>query len=80
MAAREIPTMGRLIAFLLGGAAIVFFGAYLLPPGELRSGVLELWEPALDPTLLDGLKDYGAGLVAGLGLLLFATRGGGGGE
>lgn len=72
--------MGRLIAFLVGGAAIVFFGAYLLPAGELRTGVVELWEGPLDPVLLGNLKLYGAGLVAGVGLLLFATRGGGGGE
>jgi hypothetical protein len=72
--------MGRLIAFLVGAAAIMFFGAYLLPEGELRTGVLELWEPHLDPTLLDSLKHYGAGLVAAVGLLLFATRGGHGGE
>lgn len=72
--------MGRLIAFLLGGAAIVFFGSYLLPAGELRSGLLELWEGPLDPTLLENIKTYGGGVVAGLGLLLLATRGGGGGE
>lgn len=70
--------MGRLIAFLLGGAALVFFGVYFLPDGELRSGVLELWEGRLDESLLQNIKDYGAGIVAGLGLLLFATRGGGG--
>ncbi len=72
--------MGRLIAFLVGGAAVVFFGTYLLPDGELRAGVLELWEPHLDAALLDNLKSYGAGLVAAVGLLLFATRGGHGGE
>ena len=72
--------MGRLIAFLLGGAAIVFFGAYLLPAGELRTGLLELWEAPLDETLLQNIKSYGAGIVAGVGLLLFAIRGGGGGE
>lgn len=70
--------MGRLIAFLLGGAAIVFFGAYLLPAGELRNGLTELWERHLDPQLLENLKSYGAGVVAGVGLLLLATRGGGG--
>ncbi len=72
--------MGRLIAFVVGGAAIVFFGAYLLPEGELRSGIVELWESPLDPLLVTRLQVNGAGLVAGLGLLLFATRGGRGGE
>jgi len=72
--------MGRLIAFLVGGAAIVFFGAYLLPEGELRSGVTALWEAPLPADLLSSLKAHGAGVVAGIGLLLFATRGGRGGE
>jgi hypothetical protein len=67
--------MGRLIALLIGGAAIVFFGAYLLPDGELKTGVIDLWAQPLDADLLAGIKTYGAGVVAGVGLLLFATRG-----
>ncbi len=71
--------MGRLIAFLVGGAAIVFFGAYVLPEGELRSGLTELWEGHLDEGLLANIKTYGAGVVAGVGMILLAIRGGGGG-
>lgn len=76
--------MGRLIAFLLGGAAIVFFGAYLLPAGELRSGLLELWQGHVEQWFGEeqrkALLPAAAGLVAGVSLLLFATRGGSGGE
>lgn len=76
--------MGRLIAFLLGGAAIAFFGAYLLPAGELRTGLLELWEPHIEQWLGEEqrklLVPSLAGLIGGVSLLLFATRGGGGGD
>lgn len=69
--------MGRLIAFILGGAAIVFFGAYLLPPGDFRSTVVGLWEGAdfIDEYFLERVRTYGAGVVAGIALLLFAIRG-----
>ena len=76
--------MGRLIAFLLGGAAIVFFGAYLLPAGELRTALLELWQGPLEQWFSEeqrqDLLPAAAGLVSGIALLLFATRGGGGGD
>ncbi|MDA1195415.1 MAG: hypothetical protein O2894_09560 [Planctomycetota bacterium] len=68
--------MGRLIGLLLGGAAIVFFGAYLLPEGELRAGLIQVWEEPLDAELLTNIKTYGAGVLVGVALLLFATRSG----
>jgi hypothetical protein len=67
--------MGRLIAFVLAAAAIVFFGSYMLPESGLRTNVLDVWEKVIPGDLLFNLKLYGGGLVAGVGLLLFAVRG-----
>jgi hypothetical protein len=72
--------MGRLIAFILGGAAIVFYGAYLLPEGDFRNNVVGLWaKPAADhpaiQELLDKILQVGPGVIAGVALILFAIRG-----
>jgi hypothetical protein len=81
--------MGRLIAIILGGAALALF-VPLLVPGPLESvntlweGLLGEWYPRIvGPSLeriVEGEKviirpGAGAGIFAGLALVLLAVRG-----
>jgi len=64
--------MGRLIAILLGGAALALYVPELLPV-ELGA-VKDLWQQLLQawyPRVLNA----GAGIFAGLALVLLAVRG-----
>lgn len=65
--------MGRLIAILLGGAALALYVPLLLP--DQLNAVTELWQKLLTPTWYDRLVAAGAGIFAGLGLVLLAVRG-----
>lgn len=64
--------MGRLIAIILGGAALALYVPVLLP-NEL-SAIHKLWQDALGARF-DAVVDAGAGIFAGLALILLAVRG-----
>ncbi|MFV1959439.1 MAG: hypothetical protein ACC662_08520 [Planctomycetota bacterium] len=64
--------MGRLIAIILGGAALAFFIPLLVPTP--LSAVNDLWRDILQG-FYDPLKEAGGGLFAGLALVLLAVRG-----
>lgn len=65
--------MGRLIAILLGGAALAFFVPVLLE--DQMPKVLELWKQLLPDPWFDRVRTAGPGIFAGLALVLFAVRG-----
>ena len=65
--------MGRLIAILLGGAALAFFVPVLLYK-EL-SDVIELWQKVLPGDWYGRIAGAGGGIFAGLALVLLAVRG-----
>ena len=66
--------MGRLISIVLGGAALAFFVPLLLP--QQLGSVTDLWRnTVLGPTWYDAVRDSGAGIFAGLALVLLAVRG-----
>lgn len=65
--------MGRLIAILLGGAALALFVPLLFP--DALSMVTELWQKLLTPEWYARVQQAGPGIVAGLALVLLAVRG-----
>jgi hypothetical protein len=73
--------MGRLIAIVLGGAALALFVPLLLP--DQLSAVTDLWKDLLGdwygrivgPSGESGGPGAGAGVFAGLALVLLAVRG-----
>ena len=65
--------MGRLIAVILGGAALALYIPALLP-SELAS-VNELWEKLLGTWWHAQAVKCGGGIFAGLALVLLAVRG-----
>jgi hypothetical protein len=64
--------MGRLIAIILGGAALAFYVPVLLP--DLLGQVSGFWKSLITDTWYDRVKEAGAGLLAGAGLVLLAVR------
>lgn len=64
--------MGRLIAIILGGAALAFYVPVLLQT-ELES-VHTLWKDLLG-TRYDAVVASAGGIFAGLALILLAVRG-----
>lgn len=65
--------MGRLIAILLGGAALALYVPLLLP--DQLSAVNELWQKFLTPYWYTRVLQAGPGIFAGLALVLLAVRG-----
>ena len=66
--------MGRLIAFILGGAALALYGPQLFLPQD----TLTNYNQWLKDNLLnwyDPIFKYGPGTFAGLALILVALRG-----
>ena len=68
--------MGRIIAFLVGGAALVHWGALLVLPQETLSDYVKLWTDAgVSQEWFGKITGFGPGVVAGIALLLLAVRG-----
>ena len=65
--------MGRLIAILLGGAALALYVPLLLP--DQLSAVNELWQKLLTADWYARVLQAGPGIFAGLALVLLAVRG-----
>ena len=67
--------MGRLIALILGGAAIAFYGIPFFPPGDAFTDYVNWWQETLGEEWYDKIKNFGPGLIAGVCLVLLAIRG-----
>ena len=65
--------MGRLIAILLGGAALALYVPLLLP--DQLNAVTELWKKLLTDVWYFRVMAAGPGIFAGLALVLLAVRG-----
>ncbi|MGE0190987.1 MAG: hypothetical protein AB7T63_03000 [Planctomycetota bacterium] len=65
--------MGRLLALILGGIGIVLYGPQLIP-GDAGTEVQNVVQSVLGEWY-DRVVENGAGLLAGLALILFAVRG-----
>ena len=65
--------MGRLIAILLGGAALALYVPVLLP--DQLHMVSKLWTDLLTETWYARVVAAGPGIFAGLALVLLAIRG-----
>ena len=65
--------MGRLIAIVLGGAALALYLPQLLP--DQLTAVNDLWKGLLTETWHARALASGAGILAGVALVLLAVRG-----
>ena len=66
--------MGRLVALILGGIALVLYLPPLLP-GDIGVQVAQAIQDVITPTWHARLTTQGAGVFAGVALLLLAVRG-----
>ena len=64
--------MGRLIAFILGGAALTLYVPALIP-GDISNSVEEFWKNLL-VDWYEPVFQAGPGIFAGLALILLAIR------
>ncbi len=67
--------MGRLLALIFGGAALLLF----VPPligSDIGTKVREIWIDVIGLEWYQKLLSYGPGIFAGVALVLFAVRGG----
>lgn len=69
--------MGRLIAFILGGAALALYAPYVFLPqdGNLFLEIDKFWKGLLKGDWFERVFGYGPGVLAGIAMLLIATRG-----
>lgn len=67
--------MGRLLAFILGGAALALYGPHLFLPAETLASYTKWWIDTLGADWYAKIFTYGPGIFAGLGLVLIAVRG-----
>jgi len=67
--------MGRLIAFVLGGAALALYGPHLFLPQETLLDYQKWWVDLLGAEWYTKIFGLGPGIFAGLALLLIAIRG-----
>lgn len=66
--------MGRLVALILGGIALVLYVPPLLP-GDIGTQVAQALQDVVTPNVYTTLTTQGAGVFAGVALLLLAVRG-----
>ncbi len=66
--------MGRLLALILGGIGIVLYGPDLIP-GNAGTEVADVVRNLLGDEWYTKVRESGAGILAGLALILFAVRG-----
>ena len=67
--------MGRLIAFILGGAALALYGPHLILPADTLAEYENWWRTTLGADWYAKVFSYGPGIFAGLALVLLAVRG-----
>lgn len=67
--------MGRLIAFVLGGAALALYAPNLVLPAETLTDYTNWWVNLLGQDWYDKVFKFGPGIFAGLALILIAIRG-----
>ncbi len=67
--------MGRLIAFVLGGAALALYAPNLFLPAETLAEYTNWWIKTLGADWYQKIFQHGPGIFAGIALLLLAIRG-----
>ena len=67
--------MGRLLAFILGGAALALYGPHLILPADTLAEYRQWWKDTLGDDWFEQIFEYGPGIFAGLALVLIAVRG-----
>jgi hypothetical protein len=67
--------MGRLLAFILGGAALALYGPHLFLGAESLTKYETWWRDNIGPDWYAKIFQFGPGIFAGLALVLLAVRG-----
>lgn len=67
--------MGRLLAFILGGAALALYGPHLFLSPESLAEYTDWWTTQIGQTWYIKIFTLGPGIFAGIALLLLAVRG-----
>jgi len=67
--------MGRLLAFILGGAALALYGPYLFLGADTLHDYQKFWIDTIGAEWYAKVFTFGPGIFAGLALLLLAVRG-----
>ena len=67
--------MGRILAFLLGGAALALYGPHLFMSEETLKNYEQWWVKSIGEGWYQKIFQSGPGILAGLSLILFAIRG-----
>ena len=66
--------MGRLLAFILGGAALALYGPHMFLPEVELNQYVEWWTKMLGQAWDTKIFRFGPGILAGLALVLLAIR------
>jgi hypothetical protein len=67
--------MGRLISFVLGGAAVALYAPQFFLPAETLIEYTKWWQDTLGADWYQKIFQNGPGVFAGIALLLLAIRG-----
>jgi len=67
--------MGRLLAFVLGGAALALYSPCLFLPQDQLADYVKWWVDTLGQDWYQKIFVFGPGVFAGLALILLAIRG-----
>jgi hypothetical protein len=67
--------MGRLLAFILGGAALALYGPHIFLPDEQLGQYVNWWSETIGAEWYMKIFGLGPGIFAGLALVLLAIRG-----
>ena len=67
--------MGRLIALILGGIALVLYAPYLVLTDQGMEDYRKIYVDLLGRDFYDRLAFFGPGTLVGLALILIAVRG-----
>ena len=71
----ESQAMGRLLAFILGGSALVLYGPHLFLPQEQLEQYVNWWTETIGVEWYQKIFVFGPGIFAGFALILLAIRG-----
>ena len=67
--------MGRLIALILGGLALVLYAPYFVLGDQASADYAKIFQDIVGNEMFGKIMGFGPGVFAGLALILFSVRG-----